>query len=173
VDARHNDKFEITAVYTTGKIEQRIEDIARSTGLPADELTRRVAELLLGSQGGEVLRPDHSLPALRTNGTRPRRAAPEMAMAGRPRKYAAQMNGAVSKRDQEIVRLYQQGMPIPELSERMGVSGSTVYKTLKISGIKEGRRSLLGYKYNGTHWTQKPENKARMRAQMKKMAKAR
>ena len=38
---------------------------------------------------------------------------------------------------------------------------------------KKERKSTKGFKYSGTHWTQKPENKARLSKMLRKGSKAR
>lgn len=155
-----SDKFDITAIYACGKIEQRIEDIARSTGLPADELTRRVAELLLGTQGGEALGADHSLPHLRTNGTRPGRQVKrqKMAMAGRPRNDATPMR----EWSLEAKREYWRAEARRRRERKAAENGRP------LPPIEQG---LKGFSYQGTHWTQRPENRAKMMKRIREMHK--
>lgn len=63
---RHIDQV---AVYLLGGIERWIEDYARSSQIPADVLTHRVAELLQLQTSGRVLGTNNHLPALQRAST--------------------------------------------------------------------------------------------------------
>ena len=145
-------RVELTAVFLTGKIEQAIEDHAKSAGLPADELTERVVELLQLQANREILRPDNSLSDLRTNGSRARQAAQSLALAN-----GASRNGAqerrLSRKGRESIREAQRKRWREYAEARRRAAGAR----------------KKGFKYNGTHWTQQAKNKKRLIAQMKRV----
>jgi hypothetical protein len=149
-------RIELTAVFLTGKIEQTVEDYAKSAGLPADELAERVVELLQLQANREILRPDHSLSDLRTNGTRPRQAAQPLALAD-----------GTSRNGTQTRRLSREGRESIAEAQRKRWREYAAQRR-RAAGARE-----KGFKYNGTHWTQQPKNKARLRAQMKRVRMAR
>jgi hypothetical protein len=81
-------RIDETAIFLCGKFVQHIEDQAKSGGLPANELGKRVAGLLYSQTGGEVLGTEDRLPALRGAATRNGDALAEVAVARRPRGQA-------------------------------------------------------------------------------------
>jgi hypothetical protein len=55
------------AVYVFGRVEQWIEDYAKSNNLPANELAERVAGLLFSQTGRQILGAPNRVPTLRGN----------------------------------------------------------------------------------------------------------
>jgi hypothetical protein len=49
----------------------------------------------------------------------------------------------------------------------------TARRIIKEITVTKGKKSKVTHTYHGTHWTQQPENKAKLRAMMKKAAAAR
>lgn len=152
-------RIEQTAVYLLGRIEREIEDYSKSAGLPPAELTDRVVELLQLQAHREILRPDDPVSRLRTNGTRPRTGPEPLAVVdsaphGPPRKKRV-----LSVRGKKAIRDAQRARWREYAAQRRRQAGARVVTQRK------------GYSYNGTHWTQQPKNRARMKRHMRQIRK--
>ena len=85
---KYGKSFEIQLAYIHGRIESQLEAFAASLGIAPKELAVRLAGLLLGQEGGEVLRTGNRVPAL--SGKAPKRgtSARKVAVARRTRNAA-------------------------------------------------------------------------------------
>lgn len=133
------------AIYVLGRIEQFVRDYAESNGIPTNELTQRVAELLHSQANGQGMGPAHHLPAVR-------RKAGARSQAVEP--------VAVGKRS--YLRKTPHWTQLPRNRKKM------MRRILQMRRAKKNAPFMKGYDYQGKHWTQQPENKARLRAAIAK-----
>lgn len=84
--------FDQIALHTFGRIEQLIEDLARSNQVPAHELTERVAALLQLQTNGSVLGSQDRMPTLPGARAGRDQSLEQMALAG-----GARVNPQVKK----------------------------------------------------------------------------
>lgn len=139
------------AIYLFARCEQLIENYARSSGLSARVLTERVAELISAQTFGEVLGAQNPVPPLRRNRTSGNQPVEQMALAGG------------SHRRAQVKRAYT-------LSPKALAARRRNAAIARAAGLPETKAPFRkGFSYEGKHWTQQPKNKARLRAQMKRL----
>ena len=68
-------------IYAFAHCETWLEDYAKSSRLPAHELTQRVATLLLAQTGGTLLGAEHNLPQVRATSAQGSKTARSVALA--------------------------------------------------------------------------------------------
>jgi len=159
-------------IYTFARVEQFIEDYARSNKVPPHELASRVAELLHSNTGGEILRAQNQVPNVRSNGTGYREPARQMAVASQPHPDSSQMT-----REEQAMALYQQGFGTEHIAEQMDINPATVRAYVaraNKAGLKaafENQHTTKGRSYNGKHWTQQPKNRAKVLKRMRQLRK--
>lgn len=137
------------AIYLFARCEQLIENYARSSGLSARVLTERVAELISAQAFGEVLGAQNPVPALRGNRTPGNQSVEQVEVVGGTHRRA------------QVKRTYT--LSAKGLAARRAAAAHA-----RDSRWPKKKISMKGYSYQGKHWTQQPENKARLRAQMKR-----
>ena len=162
-----NRELDQVAVYCLGRVEQFIEDYAKSAQVVPGELAERVAQLLHAQAGGKALGVEHQVPAVRSNGTANHQAVEPMALDDAAHRHYSSLS-----RYEQAGFLLDRGWPRPTIAQYMNIDVHSVDTYIARSGrsAKHGENSLKGYKYKfGTHWTQRPENKARLKRQMKRV----
>lgn len=154
-----NEKVERIAIYLFARCEQLLADFAGSHEISARELTQRVAGLFQAQAGGQVLGPENRMSELPGTSSRNHRTPPKVALAERT-------SGRTQIRSRlpvaKIHKLYKQGYGFMEISRRCGCSEGGVRHVL--FGQSKSRPNKL-------HWTQRPENKARVQKQLRLMRK--
>jgi DNA-binding transcriptional MerR regulator len=156
VNARDNSLSEIdeVAIYVLGRIEQFIEDFAKSSGTSAYELTERVATLL-SAQIGEA-DVDH-VPEVQPSASRKRITVEPMEVDGgayqrRPRKISRRrkhqqyrrFEGEGEDRFTVARKLWDKGMTIKQIAKKMNIgphtAGTYVSKAMRDDAAEVAKR---------------------------------
>lgn len=187
------------ALYVFARCEQFIEDYARSHSINASELATRVAGLLSAQTGGQPLGSVDHLSALRGQTGTGSISVAEVAVAGRSHNGASrprtkphagsvkaggdqsfrqgQPRGTVNEdRIKEIRGLAAKGLGFREIAEKIGITSSGVAyygrkHKIKITHHDTGGKPIQRrvYTRKNPHWTQLPENAARVQKWARKM----
>lgn len=88
-DSDQQRKFDEIALYCLGRCEQFIEDYAKSTQIPAGELTQQVAVLLLTSSSGQTLGTQDRVSRVPRQTARKRQALEPLAVDDPPHSHQA------------------------------------------------------------------------------------
>lgn len=169
-------------IYAFAKCEQLIADIARSHKVSENELAHRVGDLLHAQTNGQLLGIADPMSNLRRNGTGYDQSLEPVEMALGPHRQTY----VVGDRVQKVGELAARGMSRERIAEKLGVTLHTVNTYITRArragmngmparlkpgrpGKPRGATNESGFSYGGRHWTQQPENKARLRKQMKRV----
>lgn len=185
MNARDNSLSEIdeVAIYVLGRVEQFIEDFAKSSGTSAYELTARVAELLHSQVGQQ---PVDQVPEVRSGPARNHRAVEPVEVAGGARDDGAQIDRRRRKHQHysggdrfTVARdLWKQGLTVKQIARTMKIhphtAGTYISKAMRDADAEKKKREYRkstgkGGSYNGKHWMQDPANREKMMKQVQHM----
>lgn len=161
-----------------GKFSAQLEAYASSKQVPLEELIPRLSGLFSTAASGEILGIGNHLSHVRRAPAEDRRRrATRSALAmdvrsHRPPSEQAQVM-KTSLPVERIIQLYKQGVGIRAIAKQLGHSSSAVDRILQRQGLKPLQPSSVKnyyrakteprkYERRKPHWTQLPENRARM-----------
>jgi hypothetical protein len=143
-------RIDQTAIYCLGRIEQYIEDYAKSSKISPDVLTYRVAEFLFTQARGTLLGTDDSMSPLRRNSATHGPSVAEMALAGSPHSRAQTEISRAKNRREHIKHLEKTIVGLKKsIKQRKDSAGRTIsakaLRAMRINAVKA--RAALARKH--------------------------